>query len=137
MVEFSGLRDHNPSPLLKLSVEPATSAGFFDPTPLRDPRFVAGFFMPEPTNAGIIAAVSAATIAGCGWIARFFVGRQVERLDDHDRRISQIERTQVTKRDLDRLEKVIHAGNGDIKQSLSDSRRRIDDLYRELRKERH
>lgn len=77
--------------------------------------------MPEPTHTGVIAGIVAAFTAIFGWIFR----RQINRIDEHEERLSDLEKTQITSEHFD-------DAMTDIKTSISGVHKSVDDVWKKL-----
>lgn len=91
--------------------------------------------MVEPTQTTIIAgAIGTAAVGLVNWMFK----RQVKRIDTVTDRVTELEKTMCTKGDLtdfgDRLENTITNGNSELKEAISDNRKRIDGLYSDMSK---
>jgi len=92
--------------------------------------------MTEPAHTTILASVALALGTFAAGVVSYLYKRQVNRIDDHDERIADLERTALTKVDLQdaetRLATAIVSGNTETQRLLSAAHRRIDELYRDI-----
>lgn len=97
--------------------------------------------MPEPAHTGLMIAGGTAIAGALGGLFRWMLGRQVTRIDDHDRRIDELEKTNVTKTDLTHMETRITAAIsqtsahiterlGDVKSTADKAHDRLDRMQR-------
>lgn len=97
--------------------------------------------MPEPAHTGILIAGGTAAAGALGGLFRWMLGRQIRRIDEHDDRLDEIEKTNVTKTDLTHMESRItaainqtatHIGErlGDVKATAEKAHDRLDRMQR-------
>ena len=77
--------------------------------------------MPEPTQTGIIAGAIVVLSTLFGWVFR----RQIKRIDNHEKRISEIEQTNLTPEHFDSTIR-------DLDKSISKVHERVDDVWKKL-----